>query len=423
MKEKKAIEAKKEKVEEIKKAVLEYPMFGIVNMENLPTFQLQKMKYKMQNVKLMMVKKRLIKRAFDGLKDKKQNLDQVLEKMKGMPALLFSHDDPFKLFKNLRASKSYAPMKAGQVAPNDIVVNAGPTDFTPGPIIGELGRVGLKTAVENGKIVIQEDSVIAKEGEVVDDTKADILAKMGIEPMEIGLNLILAYQNGEILTKDVLDIDEEEYISNIKHAVSNALYLSLGLVYPTSDNINNLLAKASTQASYIADEFGILTKDNVSKFLAKAEGEMMHLKGKLPDLEIEESKSEETKEPKDEVTEEKKEENSAEVKEENNQELVKDEVTEEKKEENSAEKPANVLTDEKTATGAKENLSAETKENTEEVFQEEKTEEEPKQKINQKSELDNRPEDVKSEGEDFKEKEKQAKDFLKNVTDQLIKNS
>jgi large subunit ribosomal protein L10 len=42
------------------------------------------------------------------------------------------------LYKILQKSKSSAPAKAGQTAPNDIYVKAGKTSFAPGPIIGEL---------------------------------------------------------------------------------------------------------------------------------------------------------------------------------------------------------------------------------------------------------------------------------------------
>lgn len=386
MKERKAIKEKKKQVEQIKKFVLEYPMFGIINMENLPTFQLQKMKYKMQNVQLMVVKKRLIKRAFEELKDQKKDLNIVIEKLRGMPALIFSKEDPFKLFKTLKASKSFAPMKAGQVAPNNIVVHAGPTEFAPGPIIGELGRVGLKTGVENGKIVIKEDKVIAKEGDVVDDAKADILAKMKIEPMEIGLNLILTYQDGEILTKDVLDVDEEVYISNIKLAALNAHLLSVGVAYPTSENIGILLSKATVQADHIADKFGILTKDNVGKSLAKAEGEMMILKSKLPNLEVaDEAKVEEPKE------EEKVEEQSTEKEVEESKE---EEKVEEQSTEDVADKQFNQL----------------------EVADNEVDEKSPEEQ-----QEDEKP--LEEEDGVFKDKEKQAQDFLKQATDQIIKKS
>ena len=47
-----------------------------------------------------------------------------------------------------------APAKEGQLAPFDIVVPKGPTPFGPGPIIGELQKIGLPAAIEAGKIGI-----------------------------------------------------------------------------------------------------------------------------------------------------------------------------------------------------------------------------------------------------------------------------
>ena len=39
---------------------------------------------------------------------------------------------------------------------------------------------------------------------LLNDKLASLLIRLGIEPMEIGLNLVAAYENGDILTGDVL---------------------------------------------------------------------------------------------------------------------------------------------------------------------------------------------------------------------------
>ena len=61
-------------------------------------------------------------------------------------ALLFSVYLYFIYIKPyLEKSKSNAPAKPGQTAPSDLVLPAGETPFTPGPMIGELGQLGIKT--------------------------------------------------------------------------------------------------------------------------------------------------------------------------------------------------------------------------------------------------------------------------------------
>ena len=73
--------------------------------------------------------------------------------LKGMPALIFTKENPFSLFKTLKKSKTNAPAKANQTAPFDLIVPKGPTSFAPGPVIGELAILGIKSGVEINEII------------------------------------------------------------------------------------------------------------------------------------------------------------------------------------------------------------------------------------------------------------------------------
>lgn len=273
---------KKKEVEEVKKLIQEYPIFGIVNMESLPSAQLQKMRSQLKGKALIkMTKRRLIKIAIEDLKEKIKGIEKVEEYLKGMPALIFTRENPFKLFKVLEKSKTSVAAKPGQLAPNDLVVPAGPTSFTPGPIIGELGQLGIKTSVENGKIVIKSDSVIVKEGQAISKKAAELLQKMGIEPMEIGLNLLMVFENGLIFAQDVLAVDEKEYCDKVKQIASNAINLALNIEYIVRDTIKLLIKKSVIEANAVAEKGDILTKSRVSKMVGIANYEMTALKNKL----------------------------------------------------------------------------------------------------------------------------------------------
>lgn len=276
-------EAKKREVEDIKRLVKEYPIIGVVNMEGLPALQLQRMKKQLRGVMVLkMTKKRLIKIALDQIKD--ENLIKLKEHMRGMPALIFTKENPFKLYKQLEKSKSNAPAKPGQTAPNDLTVNAGPTSFAPGPMIGELGQAGLKTGVEGGKIVIKEDKTIVKEGEVITPKIADLLTKLGMEPMQVGLNLIATYEDGTIFGKDILAVDEQEYIDNIKQSYLDAMNLALNSAYIVKETVNELIKKVFRDSKALADSQNIFTDENAKELLAKANLEMLSVKNKLPEL-------------------------------------------------------------------------------------------------------------------------------------------
>ena len=274
-------EKKKQVVKKIKDLAKQYPIVGVVDMENLPARQLQRMRSSLKGkVVVFMTKGRLMKTAFNAMQQEVPGSDDLASKIRGMPALIFTNENPFKLYKMLQKSKSPAPAKAGQTAPKDIIVPAGKTPFAPGPVIGELGQMGIKTAIEDGKIAIKEDKLLIKEGEVIKDKQAEILTRLGIEPMEVGLNIISVLESGTLFDRKTLDIDEEAYINNLKALHAEAFNLAIKIGYASKDTIKTLLSKAYRDASAIADSQDIITDENIKKLVAKANNQATSLKNK-----------------------------------------------------------------------------------------------------------------------------------------------
>lgn len=270
-------ESKTAAVKELKKLLNEYPIVALLNLENLPAKQLQVMKGKLRkDAFIKMAKKNLIKEAFK--ESGKPNIDKMNEYMGGMPALLLTKENPFRLFKIIKKSKSPAAIKPGQVTPKDITIPAGPTPFAPGPIIGELGMLKIKAGIEGGKVAIKEDSHVAKKGDVIKPQLASLLLRLGIEPMEIGLDLVAVYENGEILTKDVLDIDEDVFMQKLHTAATDAMNLAVDVAYPCSDTIELLVQKSFRDAKAIAIERDILADLVIEQILAKANAQAESVK-------------------------------------------------------------------------------------------------------------------------------------------------
>ena len=270
---------KKEVVKKLVDFIREYPIIGIVNMENLPAPQLQAMRAQLRkDFVITMTKIRLTKIAFEQAKSKKKNLEELEQFLVGEPALIFTKENPFKLSKTLQKNKSPAPAKAGQAAPRDIIVQKGATPFAPGPIIGELAMAGIKAGVEAGKVAIKEDIVVVKSGEKIKPKVAEILTRLGIQPMEVGLDLIAVYENGTIYKKDVLAIDENEYKNRLANAHRWAFNLANFVVYPTKETIKILIAKAFNDAKNLGIAQNIFDKDIIDILLGKAEQQMISLK-------------------------------------------------------------------------------------------------------------------------------------------------
>ncbi len=269
---------KKDLVQKLIAQIKEYPIVGLVNMESLPAQQLQKMRAMLRgkDVQIVMTRKKLIVRALT--ESGKENIAALTEKVKGMPALLFSKDNPFTLNAIIQKNKSAAPAKAGQVLPNDVEVKAGPTNFAPGPIISELASVGIKTKVEDGKLAIIADTTVAKEGDVVSPKLAETLKRLDIQPMEIGLDLVAVWENGLVFNAKQLHIDEQEYVQKITQAAQWAVNLAIESAYPTADTTELLLQKAFREAKTLGLEQNIINDVTRDDILAKADRQAQSVK-------------------------------------------------------------------------------------------------------------------------------------------------
>jgi large subunit ribosomal protein L10 len=273
-------EKKRQRAKEVKELVHKHKVVGILDMHKLPAKQLFELRRKLKShARIMVVKKRVISLA---LKESKlEGIGQLSERMRWEPGLLFTNENPFRLAAMLEESKSVAAAKPGDIAPHDIEIKAGPTSLPVGPAIGELQRLKIPAGVEGDKIVVRKDTILVKAGEVIQKPIAEVLAKLGIEPMEIGLNLLAAWENGTIYGKDILSIPPAKYLDDLKQAHSRAFNLAFRINHYTSQNIPLFLSKAHRQALSLADSAGIVTPETVPGLFAKAKAQHDVLEGKV----------------------------------------------------------------------------------------------------------------------------------------------
>ncbi len=274
-------ESKKQELTEIKKLIEKYPVIGLIDLFKMPSRQLQYIRKSTRNdAVIRMCKKNVMLLAFKEISGK-ENIQKLSEIAAKEPTLIFTNMNPFKLFNILNKNKSTRYAKSGDVATNDILVSAGPTSILAGPAIGEFQRAKIPAIVKEGKIHVREDTVVAKKKDVISDQLANILKKLDIQPVEIGINVLALWENGVVYGKEILNVNEETYIQNIRDAYTQALNLSVGIVYPTEESIKFLLMKAYRHAKSLGINAEILDEDVIEDLINKASGEAKVLKTKL----------------------------------------------------------------------------------------------------------------------------------------------
>ena len=267
---------KKDMVSEIVKDIVESPVVAIVDMHGIPGQQIQSMRAGLrEHAILKMTKNNLIVLALEEAAKKKPGIEALKDSVHGQCAIVATDMNPFKLCKKLEATMTPAAAKPGQLAPKDITVPKGPTPFGPGPIIGELQKIGLPAAIEAGKIAIKKDTTLVKCGEPIPANIAAMLPKLGILPMIVGMDLRSVFEDGTVYAKDVLAIPDDYYQTMFATAAHNARSLAIEIAFCTKDTIVPLVAKAFREAMGLSISAAIPTKENIKILLAKADSQML----------------------------------------------------------------------------------------------------------------------------------------------------
>ncbi len=255
---------------------------GIINLENLPAKQLQKMRESLRSdVKMRVSKKTFFELAIN--ESKKESLKELLPYFKGPCVIVTTEMNPFKLYATIDRNKSSAPAKAGATAPEDVEVKAGITSMIPGPDLSILKQAGLDTKIQEGKIAVGKDKVVVKAGEVINEKVAAALTKLGIEPLKVGMNLVAVCEGDSIFTSSVLSIDEDVYAGNFATAYSNALNLSVFAGIHNKESLPLMVSKAARETRALAIEANILTKETVKPIIQKASRQSIVVASMIPE--------------------------------------------------------------------------------------------------------------------------------------------
>ena len=275
---------KQDYVADLKEVISASPVIGIVGVTGIPAPQLQRMRASLRGkMTLLVAKNNLLLLALNELDKDKAGVAGLIELIDGQCAIVGSTDNPFKLFKVMEATKTASPAKGGELAPDDINIQAGETPFKPGPIVGDLQQAGIPAAIEGGKVVIKKSRTLVKAGEPIPVSMAQMLTKLEILPMTVGMDLKGVFEEGIVFKSDVLAIDEEQFMGDLYGSIGGAFNLACQIGYTNQLTIRPLLTKGSSEAMNVAIFAGITNKDTIEKLLGMAGGKMMALASQIPD--------------------------------------------------------------------------------------------------------------------------------------------
>ncbi len=268
---------RKEQVSLIADLIRSYRTVGIAKVRGIRANQLQRLRKGLrENAQLRVSKNTLLSMAFMNT-----GMGEMSDYIEDQMALVLSNVNAFELYRLTEESKVPAPIRAGAIAPQDIVLEAGPTSLRPGPVVGELQNLGIPAGIAGGKVEIKKRTVVVKEGERVSPEIAEMLAKLGVYPVKEGLDLAAVYdREADILFKpEVLRIPPSEYLAELTEAAKRAVYLATHLKYdyPTRFTIADLLIEASIKAQTLSFTIAYPAPQTIKPLVQKAHREAVNL--------------------------------------------------------------------------------------------------------------------------------------------------
>jgi len=259
-----------------------YKVIALVKINKVRASQILPLRKALKGeVEFVCVKDRVAQKALEKLNI--PGIKGISEELTGQCIFIFTNMSPFKLNVLLAKNKIMMAARGGDIASVDIVVPAKNTGIAPGPMLTEFKEAGIPTKIDQGTIWIQKDTTPVKKGEVINEKLAALLGKLDIKPVEAGISLYTALEEGLKYTANEMVVDVEKIRNAFTQFHQEAISLSIEAAYITAENINQILSKASQSARSLSIESGFMTDVTKEQILQKAHSQAKALSDQAKD--------------------------------------------------------------------------------------------------------------------------------------------
>lgn len=250
----------------------QYKVLALVKMTKVRASQILPLRKKLKGeVEFFCIKDKVAQIALKkvevpGIKD-------IIDELTGQCLLMFTNMSPFKLNVLLAKNKIMLAARGGDISSIDIVVPEKNTGIAPGPMLTEFKEAGIPTKIDQGTIWISKETTPVKKGEMINEKLAPLLGKLDIKPVEAGIALYSALEEGIKYAEEEMIIDVEKIRKEFALAHQQAVSLSIEAAYITPENIGQILSKAAQSARSISIESGFMTDETREQILQKADAQ------------------------------------------------------------------------------------------------------------------------------------------------------
>ena len=259
-----------------------YKVVAIIKTTKVRSTQLLPLRKALKgDVEFVSIKDKVARKALEALDV--PGIKDIAAELVGQCMFMFTNMSPFKLNVLLAKNKIMMAARGGDVASIDIVVPAKNTGIAPGPMLTEFKDAGIPTKIDQGTIWIAKDSTPVEKGGVINEKLAALLGKLDIKPVEAGISLYTALEEGLKYSEQEMIIDVEAIRAQFGQAHQEAVSLSIEAAYITADNVSQILSKAAQSARSVSVESGFMTDETKEQILQKADSQAKGVASKAKD--------------------------------------------------------------------------------------------------------------------------------------------
>jgi len=259
-----------------------YKVLALVKMTKVRASQILPLRKKLKGeVEFVSIKNKIAQKAFENMEV--PGIKEIVGELTGQCLFMFTNMSPFKLNVLLAKNKIMLAARGGDISSIDIVVPEKNTGIAPGPMLTEFKEAGIPTKIDQGTIWIAKETNPVKKGGVINEKLAPLLGKLDIKPVEAGISLYSAIEEGLKYSQEEMIIDVEKIRDEFAQAHQQAVSLSIEAAYVTPENITQILSKAAQSARSVSIESGFMTDETKEEILQKADSQAKALANQAKD--------------------------------------------------------------------------------------------------------------------------------------------
>lgn len=254
--------------EDFKNLLSTYSKCFVVSIDNVGSKQLQDTRKTLRGkAEVLMGKNTMMRKVIKEFVEENPEspVVQLVDECRGNVGFVFTNGDLGEIKEVLEANTRPAPAKVGSAAPNDVIVEKGPTGCDPGQT-AFFQTLQIATKITRGQIEMVNDTHLITAGDKVTASQAALLQKLDICPFQYGMLLKSVYDNGSLFSAKVLEITDDVLTAQFCEALGVIASISLAAGYPTQASVPHSLVNAFKMVLSVTIECATYTFDQADQY-------------------------------------------------------------------------------------------------------------------------------------------------------------